>query len=97
MVSIPGVFFVVGNGRTPTPIEPEELLRIRRVAASSLNVSPAEYPGKGDQVRLTGGPLRGIDGILQKSESSTHLIVSVTLLQRSLRVKIDPGWISYQP
>jgi transcription antitermination factor NusG len=94
VVSIPGVFFVVRNGAALAPVAPEELLRIRQLVASDLNIAPTEYPTTGREVKLTAGPLRGLDGIVQERESSTHLIVSVTLLQRSVKVKIDPGWIT---
>jgi transcription antitermination factor NusG len=94
VISVPGVFFVVGNGRTRTPIAPEQILRLKRIAASGLAVSPVDYLEQGQRVSLIGGPLRGLEGIVQSTSSSAHLIVSVTLLQRSIQVKIDPAWVS---
>jgi transcription antitermination factor NusG len=94
IVSLPGVFFVVGNGRTPTPVAPDEVLRLRNLAASDLEKAPVDYLTEGQMVRLVDGPLRGLDGILQDSGSAAYLVVSVTLLRRSIQVKIDPRWVA---
>jgi hypothetical protein len=45
----------------------------------------------GQTVELDRGPLKGMCGILLQDEGG--LVVSVTLLQRSVRVSIDEAWI----
>jgi transcription termination/antitermination protein NusG len=94
IVSVPAVFFVVGNGRVPTPIPQEEIARLSRVASCPLEKAPVDHLVSGQNVTLTDGPLRGLDGVIRDSGSLTFLIVSVTLLQRSVQVKIDRRWVA---
>jgi hypothetical protein len=45
-------------------------------------------------VRIEEGPLRGLAGIVVKIKSGLKLVLSVSLLQRSVAVEIDRTWIS---
>jgi hypothetical protein len=45
-------------------------------------------------VRVERGPLRGLEGTLLNENDSMRLIVSVSLLQRSIAVELDPDTIS---
>jgi hypothetical protein len=47
----------------------------------------------GSKVRLQDGPLRGLEGIMVE-DKKTRLILSLTLLQRSVAVEIDRSWIA---
>jgi hypothetical protein len=38
--------------------------------------------------------LEGVEGILLKKKSEWRMVVSVTMLQRSLAVEIDRDWIT---
>ena len=40
-------------------------------------------------MRITCGALEGVEGVMVKSKSVDRLIVSITLLQRSVAVEID--------
>ncbi len=44
--------------------------------------------------RIEGGPLAGVEGILVVKKTPLRLVVSVTLLQRSVAVEIDHGWVT---
>jgi hypothetical protein len=43
-------------------------------------------------VYLEGGPLTGLEGIITNTDKVYRLIVSVSLLQRSVAVEIDREW-----
>jgi transcription antitermination factor NusG len=47
----------------------------------------------GDRVRIDGGPLRGVEGFFQRTHAESQLIVSVTLLQRSVAVSLESNWV----
>jgi hypothetical protein len=47
----------------------------------------------GDRVQIRSGPLCGLEGILLEMRQRHRLIVSVTLLQRSVAVDIDSAWV----
>jgi len=44
-------------------------------------------------VKILRGPLTGLEGILEKFEKECRIVVSVTLLQRSVSAEIDAEWV----
>jgi transcription antitermination factor NusG len=89
IVTTPGVFAIVGNGRSPQPISEEEIGVVRQMVRSGLSPSAWPYVTPGDQIVLTAGPLRGLPGLVVDTSNEKWLIVSVHLLQRSIAVKVD--------
>jgi transcription antitermination factor NusG len=47
----------------------------------------------GDRVQIERGPLRGLEGILVEARGGHRLILSVTLVQRSVAVEIDSAFV----
>jgi len=43
----------------------------------------------GERVRVRKGALRGVEGLLVRVKNQTRLVVSVTLLSRSIAAEID--------
>ena len=54
---------------------------------------PWPFTREGDKVAIRQGPLRGIEGVVSRCKSGQRLILSVTMLQRSVSVEIDPSWV----
>jgi transcription antitermination factor NusG len=94
VLKTPGVMQIVGVGKTPIAVEEEEINAIQRVGRSGLPTMPWPYMKVGQVVRIEEGPLRGLDGIVLKIKSGVKLVLSVSLLQRSVAVEIDGGWSS---
>ena len=73
-----------------TPVDEDQILSIRRLVASGLPVFPFKRPMAGDRVRITSGPLTGVEGVfLRERLDKGLLVVSVNLLQRSVAVEVD--------
>ena len=89
----PGVDGVVGVGVEPVPVDDREISALRQTLDSGLRIEPCPFPLKGALVRITRGPLRGVTGIHHADRGGDRLIVSVTLLKRSIAVEIDRSWI----
>jgi transcription antitermination factor NusG len=89
VLTIPGVLHIVGFGRTPAPVDTEELTAIRRVLGSGLHVEPWPFLKVSERVSIERGPLRGLEGVVLRLKGTCRLIVSVTLLQRSIAAEID--------
>jgi len=85
----PGVTSIVGFGGIPTPIADAEIERVRAMTDSGLPVQPWPYVERGHAVRIESGPLRGLEGVVVQVKDDYRLVVSVTLLQRSVSVNID--------
>ena len=90
----PGVIAAVGNGRIPVPVEESELDAIRRMVSTGLPVEPWPYLEVGQTVRIVDGALSGIEGILTSFKGSDRIIVSVSLLRRSVALEVDRSLIS---
>jgi transcription antitermination factor NusG len=89
----PGVNQVVGSGKTPITVDEGELAAIRRVMESGVAAQPWPYLKVGETVQIENGPLEGLMGIVTRIKSSDRLVVSVSLLMRSVAVELDSRWI----
>src|SRR5688572_6766322 len=89
----PGVNQVVGSGKTPITVDEGELAAIRRVMESGVAAQPWPYLKVGETVQIENGPLEGLTGIVTRIKSSDRLVVSVSLLMRSVAVELDSHWI----
>ena len=73
-----------------TPVPDHEIETIRRIASTNVPVFPHPYLQEGQQVRISGGPLEGVQCVLVRSKPRKGLlIVSIDLLQRSVAVEVD--------
>ncbi|MGA2434440.1 MAG: UpxY family transcription antiterminator [Bryobacteraceae bacterium] len=93
IVSTPGVLNIVGIGRTPVPLDEGEIGAIQAVIRSGCPAEPWPFLNIGDKVRIAYGSLSGVEGILVERKKQHRLVISVTLLQRSVSVEIDRNWI----
>ena len=84
---IPGVIRIVGLGKMPVPVDGDEIAAVA-VVGSGLLMQPWPFLKAGQTVRIEEGPLRNVTGVLTEINGSEQLIVSITLLQRSLAVAI---------
>jgi transcription antitermination factor NusG len=85
----PGVMAIVGIGKDPTPVENSEIAALQAIMRTNLPAVPWPFLQVGHRVRIEAGPLAGVEGILADFKSRGRLVVSVTLLQRSVLVDIE--------
>lgn len=85
----PGVINVVGRGRIPVPVEEHEMSAIQAIASSGLTAEPWPYLKVGQRVRIEDTALQGMEGILIGFRGSRRIVVSVSLLCRSVALEID--------
>jgi transcription antitermination factor NusG len=84
---------VVGVGRNPVPIDETEIAAIQATVKSGLPSQPWPFLQIGHRVRIEHGPLSGIEGILLGFRGHERLVLSVTLLQRSVAVQVGEAWV----
>ena len=80
---------VVGRGRTPVPVEDSEIASIQTVISSGLPAEPWPYLEIGQKIRIEDEALRGLEGILVDFRGKRRIVVSVSLLRRSVALEID--------
>ncbi|SRR6266404_8617896 len=89
-----GVLAIVGRGRTPVPVEDAEMAALQTMVHSGVQAEPCPYLEVGQQVRIENGALSGIEGILISFKGSSRIVVSVSLLRRSVALEIDRSSVS---
>ncbi|MGA2579390.1 MAG: transcription termination/antitermination NusG family protein [Bryobacteraceae bacterium] len=87
-LQIPGVVRIVGLGKVPIPVDEDEIAAVESIVRSGLLAQPWPFLKVGQTVTIEDGPLRSVSGIVTEINGADHLIVSITLLQRSLAVAI---------
>ncbi len=85
----PGVLAVVGRGRIPVPVDDAEIAAIQSVVSSGLPAEPWPYLEVGQRVRIESEALHGLEGILTQVKGHQRIVVSVSLLRRSVALEID--------
>jgi transcription antitermination factor NusG len=74
------------------PVPDAEVGALQRIVETQVFVFPHPYLREGQPVRITAGPLEGVEGTLVQFQSKPHkglLVVSVDLLQRSVAIEVD--------
>ena len=93
VLTTPGVRGLVGYGKQPAAICDEEIEAIRRVMASKLPAEASPFLQAGDVVRLIGGPLAGLTGVLISQTKLNRVLIRVTLIQQALAVDVESDWV----
>ena len=92
ILTTPGVIGIVGAGKLPIPVDIEEIEAVRAILRSGLAAQPWPLLRVGSKVYIERGPLAGLEGIITNTDKVYRLVVSVSLLQRSVAVEIDREW-----
>jgi len=87
-IATQGVTRVVGFGGAPAEVAREEVDALQILARSSFLREPWKYLPDGTLVLVETGPLAGIQGVISADENKRHLIISVTLLQQSVAIRL---------
>lgn len=90
----PGVIAVVGRGRVPVPVEDAEIAALQSIVSSGLRAEPWPYLEIGQRIRIETGALGGLEGVLINIKGNNRVVVSVSLLRRSVALEIDRTCVS---
>jgi len=88
-VQVPGVLRFVGFHDGPAPIPRSEIEAIQKALIVPANCSPYAFLKAGQKVRIRGGSLDGIEGILVGHQGERRLVVSINLIQQSMAVVVE--------
>jgi len=94
LILTPGVLQIVGTGRTPVPVTDDEIRALQLAVSSGLPKQPWPYLEVGQRVRVNYGTLAGLEGILVNLKGNHRVVLSVTLLQRSVAMEVDTAWLT---
>ena len=85
----PGVLGFVGSGRQGTPIPDGQIESLRTAINEKISCFPHPFVSAGRRVRIRGGSLDGVEGILVRQGGDQSLVVSVELLHRSVAIRVE--------
>ena len=94
VVMTTGVTQVVGTGKTAIPIADSEIEALQFAVSSGIPAQPWPYLRTGEYVQVNYGQLAGLQGILVNFKGNHRVVLSVTLLQRSLALEVELDWLS---
>jgi transcription antitermination factor NusG len=86
-----GLVSILGDRWDQLGVVPDaDVGAIQRALRSSLPIFPHPYLREGQRVRIAGGSLAGVEGILVNRDANKGLlVVSIELLHRSVAVNVD--------
>jgi transcription antitermination factor NusG len=93
ILTTPGVHGLVCSAGKLAGIPEEEIQAVRSVIENHINVEPHPFLKCGDLVRVKSGALRGLEGFLARKKGQARLIISVTLLERSVAAEVDASTV----
>jgi transcription antitermination factor NusG len=85
VLTTPGITSIVSAGQ----VSNQEIETIRTIVASGLPARPWQYVGAGQIVRVEGGALAGVQGILLREQERMRIVISVKTLRRSVAIAIE--------
>ena len=85
----PGVLGFVGSERVGTPIPEEQIENLRTAITQRIPCAVHPFISAGQRVRVRGGSLDGIEGILVDKGNDRSVVVSVDLLHRSVAIRVE--------
>jgi transcription antitermination factor NusG len=93
ILTVPGVVNIVGFGTEGQPVDPVEMEAVLALVKTDSHVMPYPYLPIGQRIRVQAGPLRSVEGVVVEHRDGKRLVVSVTLLQRSIAVDVEREWL----
>ncbi len=89
VLRVNGVLSLVGSRGEGTPIPNEQIDAVRTLVGGAIPWSPYPFLKIGQRVRIRGGALDGMEGLLVAQNKNQTLVISVDLIQRSLAVRVE--------
>jgi transcription antitermination factor NusG len=89
VLRIDSVFKFVGARGLGTPIAEAQIDAVRTLIGQQIPWSTHPFLQIGQRVRVRGGALDGVEGILLSRNDDNTLVVSIDAIQRSLAVRIQ--------
>jgi transcription antitermination factor NusG len=84
-----GVLQFAGAAGRGTPIPDEQIENLQAIVNERIPLMCHSYVNVGEKVRICGGALNGVEGVLVAIKNDRKLVVSVDLIQRSVAIQLD--------
>ena len=85
----PGVLTFVGGNNLQSPVATHEIEQIQTILEKKIPFAAHPFLEVGQRVRIRGGALDRIEGVLTRFGGSDRLVISVQTIQRSLSITVE--------
>src|SRR5262249_20200833 len=83
-----------GAGNMPIAVCETEIYSLQTALKTRFPVEPFPFVQTGQRVRIDRGVLAGVEGIVMSFKQNLRLVLSITLLQRSVLLEIGRDQVS---
>jgi len=70
-----------------------QIANLRKMIEGGFDPYPSDYFVIGDEVEVVGGPLRGMQGIVSRSDTPDKLIIKIDAIQHAVAVQIESKYL----
>lgn len=84
-----GILGFVGGNRRPASIPTSQIESIQTILNKKVPCAAHPFLEIGQKVRVRGGALDGVEGVLTRFGGSDRLVISVQTIQRSLSITVE--------
>ena len=84
-----GIRKLVESAGRGCEVSETEIAALQRICHFESGVQPHSFWEQGDRVRISRGPLCGIEGILMREKNEYRIVVCVELLKKGVSVEVD--------
>ena len=88
VLEAPGVIRIIGFNGQLTPVA-DEVIESLKASLQLRKSQPHPFLAVGKRVRITTGPLRGLEGVVLREAHALRMIVSIDSIMRSFSVELD--------
>jgi transcription antitermination factor NusG len=91
ILQLPSAVRLVSFNGQPAALPESDIEGLRERLSRGGRVEPHPYLRAGRRVRVCGGPMQGLEGIIVRRKDRCRLVFSVDLIMRSVAVEVDEG------
>jgi transcription antitermination factor NusG len=89
VLSIHGIVSFVGPNGCGTPVPDQQIQDLRKLMHHKTPCQPHPYIAVGRRVRIRGGALDGVEGVLTEQREDRSLVISLTPIERAVSIRIE--------
>ncbi|MBC8174479.1 MAG: UpxY family transcription antiterminator [Candidatus Marinimicrobia bacterium] len=86
-----GVHHIVNFNKKPAVIPDFQIEGVKKMLEGGYTPEPHDYMEVGEEVEITTGPMKGIQGILSRKDGGNRFVIKIDGIQQAISVLIDPG------
>lgn len=93
VLTTPGLVQIVSAGKVPQAVDESEMQALITAVHAGVHLQLWPFLKTGQRVSIEEGPLRSLEGVLINTSGADKLVLSISLLQRSVAVTVDRSWV----